>query len=165
MPALGFEQFLGRETLGGSRSPPYLPDPEFADRILRVLDTQGSRTFIFAITMGNHGPWFGASGEWKGYLDGLRQSDDMLRILLDGLERRGRDAVLGFYGDHLPSLPRTFARLGFDDWRSDYVILGTGAAGRRDLNAHELGRSVIDLALTARNPAPADGVVLEPHDA
>jgi Sulfatase len=165
MPALGFEQFLGRESLGGSRTPPYLSDPAVAGHILRVLDTEGPRTFIFAITMGNHGPWFGPAGEWASYLDGLRQSDEMLRILVDGLARRGGDAMLGFYGDHLPSLPRAFARLGFDDWRSDYVIWGAGAAGYRDLFAHELGRSVVDLALADRNEAPVDVVVRERHDA
>ena len=30
MPALGFETFLGRESLGGSRRPPYCSDPELA---------------------------------------------------------------------------------------------------------------------------------------
>ena len=35
MPALGFEQFLGRETLGGSRTPPYYSDPRLAADILR----------------------------------------------------------------------------------------------------------------------------------
>ena len=58
MPALGFEAFLGRETLGGSRAPPYMSDPRTGrPHILRVLDEAGPRTFIFAITMGNHGPW------------------------------------------------------------------------------------------------------------
>ena len=57
LPALGFETFLGIETLGGSRRPPYYSDPELADHVLRVLDAEGPRVFIFAITMGNHGPW------------------------------------------------------------------------------------------------------------
>jgi hypothetical protein len=70
MPALGFETFLGRETLGGSRTPPYLPDPELARHILHILDAEGPRTFIFAITMGNHGPWLGESEEWECYLEG-----------------------------------------------------------------------------------------------
>jgi hypothetical protein len=163
MPALGFETFLGRETLDGSRTPPYLSDPELARHILRVLDAEGPRAFVFAITMGNHGPWYGE--EWEHYLDGLRQSDEMLRILIDGLARRGGDAVLGFYGDHLPSLPRVFSRLGFDDWRSDYAIWGVGKTDRRDLHAHELGRAIIDMASTGRNTEPSDAVVPEPHDA
>jgi phosphoglycerol transferase MdoB-like AlkP superfamily enzyme len=178
MPALGFETFLGRETLGGRRAPPYLSDPELAGHILRILDERGPSVFIFAITMANHGPWLAKRPpidpaladivggdipqrrELLRYLDGLRQSDTMLRMLIDGLERRRDDALLGFYGDHLPSLPRAFAHFGFDDWRSDYAIWsGSGEfSRRRDLAAHELGRAVVDRAL-ARELVP------EPHDA
>jgi phosphoglycerol transferase MdoB-like AlkP superfamily enzyme len=113
MPGLGFDEFIGRETLGGSRTPPYMSDPDLARHILRVLDEAGPRSFIFAVTMGNHGPWPREDGELAGYLDSLAQSDEMLRILIDGLEHRRDDPVLGFYGDHLPSLPRDFAALGF----------------------------------------------------
>ena len=60
LPALGFETFLGRETLGGSRRPPYRSDPDLAQQVLRALDEAGPRTFIFVITMGNHGPWLEA---------------------------------------------------------------------------------------------------------
>ena len=143
MPALGFERFLGRETLGGSRAPPYMNDPELAEHVLRTIESAGRRVFVFAITMGNHGPWFGTSSpadvalapvsqdlpqrdDLGRYLAGLRRSDEMLRILIDGLERRP-GALLGFYGDHLPSLPRAFAHLGFEDWRSDYVIWSAAA--------------------------------------
>jgi len=167
MPALGFEVFLGRETLGGSRTPPYLSDPEFARHILRVLDAEGPHCFIFAITMGNHGPWLNGRAEWEAYLEGLRGSAEMLRFLINGLEQRGGDPVLGLYGDHLPSLPRVFAHLGFDDWRSDYAIWSPTAqiSGRRDLAAHELGRAVVDIALAPRNTAASDAVVPASHGA
>src|SRR5437764_94081 len=61
MPALGFDEFLGRDALGGSRKPPYYPDPDFARDILRILDAHGPRAFIFATTMANHGPWLAAA--------------------------------------------------------------------------------------------------------
>jgi len=147
MPALGFEEFRGRETIGGARRPPYYADPELAACILRVLDTAGPDTFIFAITMGNHGPWLArgpaldprvagiidpadipdGAGLLR-YLDGLRRSDEMLQILIDGLQRRAVPAVLAFYGDHLPSLPRAFNHFGFGEASSDYAIWpGSGA--------------------------------------
>ena len=169
MPALGFERFLGREALGGPRRPPYYPDPQLAGDILRVVDEDGPDVFVFAITMGNHGPWL-AKGppldrEIAGlfdpaeipdgagllrYLDGLKRSDEMLRILIAALQRRGCPAVLGFYGDHLPSLPHAFAHFGFAESSSDYVLWdGGGAAQRRDLQAHEFGGFVIDAALDA----------------
>jgi hypothetical protein len=47
MPALGFEHFLGRETLGGSRTPPYYPDPDLARDILRIIEKEGPQTFVF----------------------------------------------------------------------------------------------------------------------
>jgi hypothetical protein len=184
LPALGFETFLGRENLGGARTPPYLSDPELARHILRVLDAEGPRSFIFAITMGNHGPWLQDCsgmqeiGELAGrdvpqraellrYLAGLRRSDEMLRILIDGLERRRSDALLGFYGDHLPSLPRAFARLGFDDWRSDYAIWSPAKEfnSRCELHACELGRAIVDAALAPGNTTVLAAVVVEPHDA
>ena len=56
------------------------------------------------------------------YLDGLRRSDEMLRILMQGLEERRSAAILGFYGDHLPSLSAAFGHFGFDAPHSDYVI-------------------------------------------
>ncbi len=169
MPALGFERFLGRDTLGGSRAPPYYPDPELARDILRVLDAEGPRTLIFAITMGNHGPWLAkgppldaavsglfdpaAIPDGAGllrYLDGLCRSDEMLRILMSGLERRGAPAVLGFYGDHLPSLSTAFRHFGFAETSSDYAIWQAGGSfvpQRRDLPAHRLGRIVVDAAV------------------
>ncbi len=100
------------------------------------------------------------------YLAGLRRSDEMLQILIDGLARRGDGALLGFYGDHLPSLPRAFAHLGFDDWRSDYAIWSAGGVSQpRDLAAPELGRALADVALTPRTNAALDAVVAEPHGA
>jgi len=86
------------------------------------------------------------------YLHGLRRSDEMLRVLMDGLGRRDGAALLAFYGDHLPSLPRAFAALDFDEPYSDYAIWpGNGAARRLDLPAHELGRTIVDPLLAPRD--------------
>jgi hypothetical protein len=179
MPALGFAEFRGREAIGGTRRPPYCPDPELAAQILRVLDEAPPDTFIFAITMGNHGPWL-AKGppldpsvaclfdpasmpEGAGllrYLDGLRRSDEMLQMLSDGLRRRGRPAVLAIYGDHLPSLPRAFDHLGFAENASDYAIWpGDGVPQRRDLEAHELGRLIVDGVLGEGEASPLGAAV------
>src|SRR5271167_968369 len=164
LPALGFETFLGRESLGGSRRPPYCSDPDLADQVLRVLDEVGQRTFIFVITMGNHGPWFEAGppidpdlrqrfdpaglpqgGQFLRYLDGLARSDEMLRILAEGLGPRGRDGMLGFYGDHQPSLPQAFAHFGFDEWASDYILVDGAAASpqRLDMPAEMLPWTIL----------------------
>ena len=165
LKALGFEDFRGRESLGGSSRPPYCSDPDLAHQVLRVLEEVGPRTFIFVITMGNHGPWFEAGpqidpalrqrfdpaglpqgGQFLRYLDGLARSDEMLAILSEALGPRGSDGVLSFYGDHQPSLPQAFGHFGFEEWASDYVLVdGTASSPQRlDLPAHHLPRVVLD---------------------
>jgi hypothetical protein len=168
MPNLGFDRFLGHDELFGTKKPPYQPDPDLARQVLRVLDAEGPQTFVFVITMGNHGPWLnGAAGvdpaiaacldpaavpqgeALLGYLDGLRRSDEMLRMLMAWLTADYSDAVLALYGDHLPSLPRAFEHFGFTDLHSDYVIWpGTdGAARRVDLPVHQLGQAMVEVAI------------------
>jgi hypothetical protein len=176
MPSLGFDAFLCRESIGGSRRPPYYPDPDFARDILRILDAHGPRVFIFAITMANHGPWldtgppFDASvarlldpaavpqgGALLRYLDGLRRSDEMLQILMAGIEQRRSPSVLGFYGDHLPSLPLAYAHFGFEEPHADYVVWPGEAdmpPQRGDLPAYRLGAVIVD-ALLGAEPTPA----------
>ena len=177
MPALGFDSFLDHRALGGSCAPPYCSDPDLARQALRVLDQTGPKTFIFVITMGNHGPWldkgpaidpaiaqlFDAAavpqgGALQRYLDGLHRSDEMLGILTSELARRRCGATLGFYGDHLPSLPEAFAHFGFGEPHSDYVIWAEeddGAARRCDLPAHRLGRVIVDRVLGPEPEAPS----------
>jgi Sulfatase len=175
LTALGFETFLGRECLGGSRRAPYRSDPDLAHQVLRVLDEIGPRSFIFVITMGNHGPWFEAGppidthlrqrfdpaglpqgGQFLRYLDGLTRSDEMLRILAEGLGPRGRDGMLGFYGDHQPSLPEAFSHFSFNEWASDYILVdGLASSARRlDMPAAHLPRVILD-RLRERNVVAA----------
>ena len=182
MPALGFERFLGRETLGGARRPPYQSDPELAGHILRTLDAEGPQTFIFAITMGNHGPWLpngpaidpavaglfdpaaipGGAGLLR-YLDGLRRSDEMLQVLLRraGAARRAGGARLL---RRPPAEPRQCVR-AFRLCRGDRAITRSGRPtarrARRDIDSHELGRIIVDGALgRGRRPAAARGACL-----
>jgi hypothetical protein len=184
MPALGFDEFLGRETLGGSRKPPYYPDPALARDILHTLDSHGPRTCIFAITIENHGPWLEKGppidpalarlfdpaevrqgGALLRYLDGLRRSDEMLQILMEGIQQRRSPALLGFFGDHLPSLSEAYAHFGFDEPHSDYAIWPgeVGASPRRlDLPAHRLGTIIVDALLGAEAPAGASERIRKP---
>ena len=91
-------------------------------------------------------------------VDGLGRSDEMLQMLLTGLQRRNGEAVLAFYGDHLPSLPHAFRHFGFEEVGSDYVVWRAGetATHQLDLPAHRLPRVVID-ALHATGGIEAQG--------
>ena len=177
MPALGFDTFLDHRALGGSSRPPYCSDPDLARQVLRVLDEAAPKSFIFVITMGNHGPWLekgppiepGVAKLFdpvvvpegvalQRYLDGLRRSDEMLGILTAALERRRNGAILGFYGDHLPSLPRAFTHFGFTEPHSDYLIWrqGGGPPSRCDIAAHRLGRIIVDRVLDGEGDLETD---------
>ncbi|HYZ41092.1 MAG TPA: hypothetical protein VE687_10780, partial [Stellaceae bacterium] len=62
------------------------------------------------------------------------------------LQQRDPEAVLAFYGDHLPSLPHAFRHFAFDEWGSDYVVWQPAAvpARRLDLPAHRLPQLILD---------------------
>ena len=85
------------------------------------------------------------------------------RTLTTELQRRRCGAILGFYGDHLPSLPGAFAHFGFDEPHSDYVIWAADDTPPRrcDLPAYRLGRIIVDRVLgpdpeeAARMPLPS----------
>jgi len=183
MPALGFDSFLDHKALGGSRRPPYCFDPDLARQVLRVLENAGPKSFLFVITMGNHGPWLAKEPPidpriaglfdpavvpqgmaLQRYLDGLRRSDEMLGILMSGLEQRLDHAILGFYGDHLPSLPLAFEHFGFVQPHSDYVIWqqGTVSPLRCDLPAHRLGWIIVDRVLDSEPETAADWTLSRP---
>ena len=88
----------------------------------------------------------------------------MLQILIGELEQRGRPAVVAFYGDHLPSLPRAFAHFGFTETSSDYVIWNGGAtAERRDIPAHQLGQAVNAPRSRRRRAAQNEEVSRQPR--
>jgi hypothetical protein len=167
MPYLGFDAFLGEEAFAGAeRAGHYISDTEVARVALDILREEGPATFLFAITMDNHGPWEAAdpaggslslnpaalpqtkeSGALLQFLAGARRGDRMLGMLTAALQARG-SGTLAFYGDHLPGLPATFAACDFAEVSSDYLIWRTrpGPALRRDLAAHDMSEAIFAAA-------------------
>jgi hypothetical protein len=164
IPYLGFDVFLGEEAFAGAeRSGHYVSNVEVARVALDILREEGPATFLFAITMDNHGPWDPvreASGALGGlwppplpvtkehgtllqYLSGVQRSDVMLGKICDSLSSAGA-GVCALYGDHLPGLPKTFAACDFTEISTDYVIWrpAPGPALRRDLAAHDLAEAI-----------------------
>jgi phosphoglycerol transferase MdoB-like AlkP superfamily enzyme len=158
---LGFDAFLGEEAFAGARRlRPFVSDIEIARIGAELLREEGPSLFLFAITVANHGPWLPhdprgsgphpapdlpavpEGGALKCFLNGLKDADRMLDLLMTALTAEGGDGVLAFYGDHLPSLPATFASLGFNERSTDYVIwrAGAGAGRRRDSPVHRLSQ-------------------------
>lgn len=136
---MGFDTFDALEQFDPTteRQGFYISDAALVEHILRRLDeTSTSPTFVFAISMENHGPYGDypnvdkarrdaqhvpaslapdAASDLRGYLYHLQNADAALGRLVNVLMHRKRRTILLFYGDHLPSMPDVYAQVGFDD--------------------------------------------------
>ena len=135
MPAIGFDRLIGQENF-----PPlhpsghhYVDDRVLGTSIGEMIASAKGPTFIYAVTMENHGPWgkdrmTGSLGGLGAYLAHLRSSDDMLLGLIEQLSGTGRTSLLVFFGDHRPSIPGVLEPGG--DRHTPYVMLRFSADGR-----------------------------------
>lgn len=124
---LGFDAFLDISTfVGARRVGAYVSDMAVGERILQVLRQATDPTFVFAITMENHGPLHmekpcpedadvlytvhppGGCEELGIYLRHLRNADGMLHMLHETLQQAEYPASMCFYGDHVPIMPSTY---------------------------------------------------------
>jgi hypothetical protein len=158
-PGLGFDTFIDIADFGGvPRVGPYVADAAVTAKIAEVLGSARVPTFIFVITMENHGPlhleqvnpedisrlyqtppppgW----DDLTVYLRHLANADLMLGDLAAMLRARTRPGLLSWFGDHVPSLPQVYEDLGFTDARTDYLIWSGAGGGLPavDLSAHDL---------------------------
>ncbi|HYD07568.1 MAG TPA: LTA synthase family protein, partial [Reyranella sp.] len=174
-PNLGFDRFVDiAEFSSDDKFGPYVGDLAVAEKAIRLLDADDGPQFIFAITMENHGRWENNrlegfvgpaeidlapfdSRELALYLRHLKNSDAMIGSLVRQMQERTGDFVLCAFGDHLPSLPSIFDRVGFEDGRTDYFVWRKGGRIPRqlDLGAEILGRLVLDVILDETSHAPA----------
>jgi sulfatase-like protein len=172
MRNLGFDEFVGEEAFeGAQRVGNYVADVEVARFAARLLKEREPNLFVFIVTIENHGPWppngvdhpdeatelwralvvpEAERGAFKGFIQGVRNADAMLGMLVQALDATAPNGVLAMYGDHLPSFPKTFQRLGFHDCRSDYLLwrAAPGHGARRDLAAHDLARTILEARLS-----------------
>ena len=114
-----------------------MTDGEVGKAILAAL---APRTFIFAITMENHGPYhLEGDDELAIYLRHLRNADRMIAEVCGAM----REGVFCLYGDHVPGLPQAY-----DDPRTDYLIWSNRNLTRRsvDREVHELASRVLEIA-------------------
>ncbi len=151
-PHLGFDEFIDIDDFDESdRAGPYVSDGAVAQKIEMLLADETAPVFIFAITMENHGPWKKPrikvpaelqsatpvkSNAFSQYLAHVQNADRMIGRIRSALLSSQRKSIFCFYGDHLPSMPKFFANVGFDDPRTDYFVWLRGAEGEgRNLNA------------------------------
>lgn len=162
-PCLGFDEFLDiREFDVSQRCGPYISDAAVTQKIGAVLATVKYPTFVFVITMENHGPlhleqashgerFYHAApplgfDELTVYLRHLQNADRMIGELRQRLLQQERDSVLCFFGDHVPSMPKVYEVLAFNDGRTDFFIWSkNGQPGSvADMSVEALGWRVLE---------------------
>jgi hypothetical protein len=163
MPAAGFKELVGEDRF----TPPkpeegrYVTDAAMANEILKLAVETRQPSLLYAVTIENHGPWApdAKSGDTDlvgSYMTLVRNSDAMLKRLIDGLAAAERPAMLVFFGDHRPSIPGATDPAG--DRHTPYVIMRFDDAGRtlRDTNCR------VDLTPAGLHHAMLDLVLGEP---
>ncbi len=121
-PLMGYQQHIAREDFtAGDYEDRYIADRVTVNRLLSLLKTADRPTFVFAATMGSHGPYDGCAKnvtdvhvtratksddgvELDGYVRTLSRLDDAMGTLFAGLKTLDRPVVVLLYGDHLPGI-------------------------------------------------------------
>jgi hypothetical protein len=136
----GFDEFLDiRSFAGAHRVGPYVADAELGEKILYVLRETACPTFVFAISMENHGPLHMESvcpsdaeelytlppppgcEELTAYLRHLRNTNEMLRSLHQAFTDMDSPVELCCFGDHVPIMPNVYEILGTPEGTVPYL--------------------------------------------
>jgi hypothetical protein len=129
--SLGFDEFFDEQSFAGApREGRYIADAAVAARIEQELASAMQPTFLFGITIENHGPWdektppdmppFAVRPQlspanhlcFSHYLRHLRNADQMIRRLSDVVASAQAPTILLVVGDHFPGLTGLFREVG-----------------------------------------------------
>ena len=135
LPKAGFSELVG-ESLFATPAPQagrYVTDAAVADKIIEIAHQASTPTFIYAVTMENHGPWANHGGAEidqmiANYNRLVKAGDLMLGRLREGLASMKKPALLTFFGDHRPSIPGASEPGG--PRHTPYVMVQFNADGR-----------------------------------
>lgn len=174
-PMLGIDEFIDLSAFDGAeRAGHYVSDAAVADKILEVLAASETPTFVFAITMENHGPLhlervensdvesFYNSPPPAGfddltiYLRHLKNADRMVGSLIRAFDQMSDPVSLCWYGDHVPIMPGVYDQLQHWPRDSHYLIWNsrhgwdtalkspTNESKTKPLAIHQLARAWLD---------------------
>jgi phosphoglycerol transferase MdoB-like AlkP superfamily enzyme len=143
-PALGFDEFIDVDAFSAAdKFGPYVGDIALGEKVKSVLHASTKPTFVFVITMENHGPlhWEKVTAEESAtlfkkplppaceslaiYVRHLRNANTMLGNLRTHFETSSAPSWLCWYGDHVPIMPTVYAALGEPDGATDFFIWGS----------------------------------------
>lgn len=183
----GFDEFLDiRAFKGAIHVGAYVADAEVGKKIMAILGDAAEPTFVFAITMENHGPLRlervmpadverlyttpppPGCDDLTVYLRHLRNADAMLGALRAFCLHCCRPATLCVYGDHVPIMPQVYAELGMPAGAVPYVLWDSQfvrcvSAGKpQKLAAHDLPVAWLGMAAAdCVHPAATHGDTLQ----
>lgn len=121
----GFDEFISEEKFNmPTYKGFYISDEYLIDTVIKELEKTTEPTFVFVVTMQNHGPYNDTRYENDGqdikvlnnnidseskqiietYSQGIYDADKSLGKLIDYCERVKRPTIVLFFGDHLPVL-------------------------------------------------------------
>ncbi len=152
-PKLGFDEFIDIRAFSNTeKSGPYVGDIAVAEKVKSVLNNSAEPTFIFVITMENHGPlhWENVTPQESAtlfsappparcedlavYARHLHNANTMLGNLRSHLETLATPSWLCWYGDHVPIMPQVYDALGEPDGATDFFIWGNKAVPKTRLD-------------------------------
>ncbi len=155
-PKMGFDEFIDiNDFQQPEKFGPYISDETVTKKILEITQKKTDKPlFIFVITMENHGPlhlekiseeeqknYFADNcfvdnhavalptelNDLSVYLRHLKNADKMIKTLTDEYRKSETETTLCFYGDHVPSMPKTYQVTDYKDEHSDYFIWHSNA--------------------------------------
>ncbi|CAG7635632.1 hypothetical protein PAESOLCIP111_03686 [Paenibacillus solanacearum] len=133
---MNFDNFISKDQFDSPKlKGQFISDEEVSNRIIEQVENNEDPTFIYAVTMQNHGPYddhrYGDGGNsiraegpltdeardtLETYTQGARDADQSLQKLIDHFKKSSEPTVIVFYGDHLPMLGYNYdvyAQAGF----------------------------------------------------
>ncbi|WP_218314784.1 LTA synthase family protein [Halomonas sp. 18071143] len=148
IPLLGFDTFLDLSAFEAQdKHGQYIGDQAVARKVGRLLKDNDNRPlFVFVITMENHGPLHLEAPEQQHltrtlpnapwplpnhlrdlavYLYHLGEADKMLGSIKAALGAAPREGLLGWYGDHVPILPKAYGHYSPPSGSTPYMIWST----------------------------------------
>ncbi|MBP1850974.1 LTA synthase family protein [Rhizobium halophytocola] len=131
-PYLGFDSFLSEENLPTmDKRGIFASDESLTKAIIHEADESRDPFFFFAVTLQGHGPYEpnryarntidiesaqlsdSSKAALATYTQGVKESDDSLKKLMDWASSRRRETLIVLFGDHLPPLGTVYTDTGY----------------------------------------------------
>lgn len=130
--SLGFRQFHSEENMPVmDKRGIFASDDALTRYIIKEADNTDQPFFFFAVTLQGHGPYErnryskntievdaptlsdGSASALATYTQGVKESDQSLKALMDWAKKRRRETIIVLFGDHLPPLNAVYTESGY----------------------------------------------------